>query len=53
MQFDLENWSLPIEFECMKTVWPFIKISSWPFLRNTIDMSIINLQEQSAIGWLF
>ncbi len=23
----------------MKSVWPFIKISDWPFLRSTVDMS--------------
>ncbi len=27
---------LPNEFECIQTVWLFIKMSDWPFLRNTI-----------------
>ncbi len=29
---------LPNEFECIQTVWLFIKMSDWPFLRNTINM---------------
>ncbi len=40
MQFGPADWSfLPNEFECIQTVWPFIKMSDWPFLRNNIDMS--------------
>ncbi len=31
---------LPTEFECVQTVWFFIKMSDWPFLRKTIDMLI-------------
>ncbi len=38
MQFGPTDWPfLPNVFECMKSVWPFIKISDWPFLRNTVD----------------
>ncbi len=38
MQFGPADWPfLPHAFECMKSVWPFIKISDWPFLHNTID----------------
>ncbi len=39
MQFDPVDWPfLPNTFECIKSVWPFIKISDWPFLRNTINI---------------
>ncbi len=38
MQFGSADWSfLPIEFECVQTVWLFIKMSDWPFLRNIIE----------------
>ncbi len=39
MQFDPADWPfLPNAFECMKSVWSFIKISDWSFLRNIVDM---------------
>ncbi len=40
MQFGPADWPfLPNEFECVQqTVWLFIKMSDWHFLRNTIDM---------------
>ncbi len=39
MQFGPVDWPFsPNVFECMKSVWPFMKISDWPFLRNTVDI---------------
>ncbi len=33
------NWLfLPNAFECMKPLWPFIKISDWPFLPKTVNL---------------
>ncbi len=41
MQFGPADWPfLPNEFECIQTVWLFIRMSDWLFLRNTSDMSI-------------
>ncbi len=39
MQFGPADWPfLPNEFECIQTVWLFIKMSDWPFLGNTINI---------------
>ncbi len=39
MQFGPADWPfLPTAFGSMKIVWPFSKISDWPFLRNTVDI---------------
>ncbi len=39
MQFGLaDQLFLPNAFECIKSIWPFIKISGWPFWHNTVDM---------------
>ncbi len=41
MQFGSADWPfLPNAFECMKSVWPYIKISDWLILRNTVDIFI-------------
>ncbi len=37
------------EFECVQTVWLFIKMSDWPFLRNTIEILTTRMVECTKI----
>ncbi len=42
IQFCPADWPFQTnEFEPMKTVWPFVKISDRPFLRNTVVLPYI------------
>ncbi len=50
MQFGGADWLfLPNAFEGMKAVWPFIKISDRPFLRNAVDMRSPTFFQESNV----